>query len=201
MRIELDQVMNWIAPRSRVLDLGCGDGSLLRKLADTRQVEGYGLEIDPQQIAACIARGVNVIQQDLDRGLGNFADNSFDTVVMTQAIQTMHFPHRVLAEMLRVGRECIVTFPNFGHWKARWHLSLRGRMPVSDLLPYEWYDTPNIHFCTFRDFEVLCRGLDLNVLHRQVVAERRVGRLLKDWHPNLFGETAIYHLAANGVSQ
>ncbi|TQV69622.1 methionine biosynthesis protein MetW [Exilibacterium tricleocarpae] len=198
MRIDLNQVANWIAPGSRILDLGCGDGSLLQSLAATKQVEGYGLEIDPGHISACIARGVNVIEQDLDRGLANFADKSFDTVVMAQAIQTMHFPHRVLADMLRVGKECIVTFPNFGHWKARWHLALHGRMPVSDLLPYEWYDTPNIHFCTFKDFEVLCRELDITILHRQVVTERPRARLLAQWRPNLFGETAIYHLTANG---
>ena len=198
MRIDLDQVINWITPHSRILDLGCGDGSLLHTLAQTKQVEGYGLEIDPQHISACISRGINVIEQDLDRGLGNFSDKSFDTVVMAQAIQTMHFPHRVLEDMLRVGKECIVTFPNFGHWKARWHLAVHGRMPVSDLLPYEWYDTPNIHFCTFKDFEVLCRQLNINILHRRVVAERAGGRLFKDWRPNLFGETAIYHLTTNG---
>jgi methionine biosynthesis protein MetW len=113
---------------------------------------------------------------------------------MTQALQTMHAPHEVLLEMLRVGKECIVTFPNFGHWKARWHLLYNGRMPVSDLLPYQWYDTPNIHFCTFKDFEVLCRSLDINILQRQVVAERPISKLLKDLRPNLFGETAIYHL-------
>lgn len=193
MRIDFDHLQQWIARDSRVLDLGCGDGTLLALLRDNKNVQGYGLEIDPQQIQACISRGVNVINQNLDRGLGNFGDDSFDTVLMTQAIQTMHFPHKVLDEMLRVGKECIVTFPNFGHYKARVHLAFRGRMPVSDLLPYEWYNTPNIHFCTFKDFEVLCREKGIRVLHRQVVNERSaqwLGRLA----PNLFGETAIYHL-------
>ncbi len=113
---------------------------------------------------------------------------------MTQALQTMHAPHEVLREMLRVGKECIVTFPNFGHWKARWHLALRGRMPVSDLLPYEWYDTPNIHFCTFKDFEILCHQLGLKIRQRQVVAMDPISRYLKRLRPNLFGDTAIYHL-------
>lgn len=194
MRIDLNEIQHWIVQNSRILDLGCGDGTLLKFLIDNKQVEGYGLEIDAAQINICIDKGLNVIEQNLDRGLGNFADKSFDTVIMTQALQTLHFPHLVLDEMLRVGKECIVTFPNFGHWKARFYLATRGRMPVSDLLPYEWYNTPNIHFCTFKDFEVLCRERNIKVIHRQVVNEES-GQTLKDFMPNLFGETAIYHLS------
>jgi methionine biosynthesis protein MetW len=194
LRTDLDIIQAWIASDSRVLDLGCGDGTLLQSLRDNKQVNGYGLEIDSAQITTCISKGLNVIDQNLDQGLANFSDHSFDTVVMTQALQTMHAPDQVLQEMLRVGEECIVTFPNFGHWKARWHLAVSGRMPVSDLLPYQWYDTPNIHFCTFKDFEVLCRELNIHIIRRQVVAETAVGRLLKDVRPNLFGDTAIYHL-------
>jgi len=192
MRIDLNEIQHWIQQGSRILDLGCGDGTLLKFLIDTKQVQGYGLEIDAAQINACIDKGLNVIEQNLDSGLGNFADKSFDTVLMTQALQTLHFPHLVLDEMLRVGKECIVTFPNFGHWKARYYLATRGRMP--DLLPYEWYNTPNIHFCTFKDFEVLCRERNIKVIHRQVVNEQS-GQTLKDFMPNLFGETAIYHLS------
>lgn len=194
MRIDLNEIQHWIKQGSRILDLGCGDGTLLKFLIDTKQVQGYGLEIDAAHINTCIDKGLNVIEQNLDRGLGNFTDKSFDTVLMTQALQTLHFPHLVLDEMLRVGKECIVTFPNFGHWKARFHLATRGRMPVSDLLPYEWYNTPNIHFCTFDDFEVLCRERNIKVIHRQVVNEQS-GQTLKDLMPNLFGETAIYHLS------
>lgn len=194
MRIDLNEIQHWIQQGSRILDLGCGDGTLLKFLIDTKQVQGYGLEIDAAHINTCIDKDLNVIEQNLDRGLGNFADKSFDTVLMTQALQTLHFPHLVLDEMLRVGKECIVTFPNFGHWKARFYLATRGRMPVSDLLPYEWYDTPNIHFCTFNDFEVLCRERNIKVIHRQVVNEQS-GQTLKDFMPNLFGETAIYHLS------
>jgi len=194
MRHDLLIIEGWIAPESRILDLACGDGTLLCELGKNKGIEGYGLEIDATEINACITKGVNVIEQDLDKGLSNFSDNSFDTVVMTQALQTMHFPHHVLTEMLRVGKECIVTFPNFGHWKARWHLACHGRMPVSDLLPYEWYDTPNIHFCTFKDFEVLCDNLDIHIIRRQVVADRQISRWFKDTWPNVFGETAIYHL-------
>jgi len=194
MRIDLDVIQEWIAPGSRVLDLGCGDGALLEQLGKNKDVTGYGLEIDPEQIARCVQRGVNVVEQNLDTGLGNFADGSFDAVVMTQALQTLRHPHEVVREMLRVGRDCIITFPNFGQWRARWHLAFSGRMPVSDLLPFEWYDTPNIHFCTFRDFEVLCKQNDWTILHRQVVSETKIGVTFKDFLPNLFGETAIYHL-------
>ena len=194
MRIDLNEIQLWIKQNSRVLDLGCGDGTLLKFLIDNKQVQGYGLEIDAAQINLCIDKGLNVIEQNLDSGLGNFADKSFDTVIMTQALQTLHFPHLVLDEMLRVGKECIVTFPNFGHWKARFYLATRGRMPVSDLLPFEWYNTPNIHFCTFKDFEVLCRERNIKVISRQVVNEVS-GQTLKDLMPNLFGETAIYHLS------
>jgi len=193
MRLDQTEIQHWIAEGSRILDLGCGDGTLLKYLQETKNTSGYGLEIGAKEINACIDKGLNVIEQNLDEGLGNFADHSFDTVIMAQAIQTMHYPHKVLDDMLRVGQECIITFPNFGHWKARWHLAVRGRMPVSDLLPFEWYDTPNIHFCTFRDFEVLCRDKGITVLHRQVVNEESPN-FLKDVSPNLFGETAIYHL-------
>lgn len=193
MRLDLSEAQNWIAPGSRVLDLGCGDGTFLAHLRESKQVTGYGLEIGAEQINACIEKGLSVIEQDLDRGLGNFTDDSFDTVVMAQALQTMNFPHLVLDEMLRVGKECVVTFPNFGHWRARLHLAVNGRMPVSDLLPYEWYNTPNIHFCTVYDFETLCREKNITVLHRQVVNEKS-SNLFKDISPNLFGETAIYHL-------
>ena len=194
MRIDLDILQSWIAPSSRVLDLGCGSGSLLSKLVVEKNITGYGIEIDQEKITRCIEKRVNVIEQDLDAGLKNFADGSFDTVVMSQTLQAVRYPHLVLDEMLRVGKECIVTFPNFGHWKARFHLFTHGRMPVSDLLPYEWYDTPNIHFCTFKDFEVLCHERQIKVIHRQVVNESSQS-LFKDIMPNLFGETAIYHLS------
>jgi methionine biosynthesis protein MetW len=194
VRVDLDIIRAWIAPRARVLDLGCGDGGLLSELMRAKQVEGYGLEIDPHNIAACIDRGVNVIEQDLDRGLGNFPTNSFDTVVMTQTLQAVRFPDLVLDEMLRVGKECVITFPNFGNWRCRLHLALMGRMPVSRFLPYKWYDTPNIHFCTVFDFEALCRLKNIHVINRVVVDETSRSGMLSRLLPNLFGMTAIYRV-------
>lgn len=195
MRIDHEALQHWITPQSRVLDLGCGDGSLLKQLQQRHDIEGYGLEIDPEQITACIDNRVNVVEKNLDDGLANFSDDSFDMVVMTQALQVMHYPHLVLNEMLRVGKECIITFPNFGNWRARMYLMFKGRMPVTKQLSYQWYDTPNIHFCTVKDFETLCREQHIRILDRQMVAERNPDRRLKRIWPNLFGETAIYHLS------
>lgn len=196
IREDFQIIKNWVAPGSRILDLACGDGQLMHELNQEKQVTGYGLEINPRNIETCIGRGVNVIEQDLDRGLGNFRNGSFDTVIMTQALQVMHFPHRVLEEMLRVGRECIITFPNFGHWRCRLYLALHGKMPVSKFMPYTWYDTPNIHFCTFRDFEALCHQRNYRVLNRMVVDQSHQGSWVSRLWPNLMGEVAIYHLTS-----
>ncbi|MFC2972126.1 methionine biosynthesis protein MetW [Azotobacter bryophylli] len=195
MRADLEIIQEWIPAGSRVLDLGCGNGELLAWLRDNKRVSGYGLEIDQANIAACLSKGVNVIEQDLDKGLGNFASDSFDVVVMTQALQAVHYPDRLLEEMLRVGRTCILTFPNFGHWRCRLYLASRGEMPRSEFLPYTWYNTPNIHFCTFRDFEALCRERRVRVLQRLAVdREHRHGLASRLW-PNLLGEIGIYHVS------
>lgn len=194
MRLDLKLVDSWISPGARVLDLGCGDGTLLAALMREKQVSGYGVEINPDNMLACVEKGVSVIEQNLDAGLTNFADASFDTVIMSQTLQTMRYPAKVLAEMARVGRECIVTIPNFGHWRARWQLLVKGRMPVSDLLPYQWYDTPNIHFCTFTDFADLCARLDLRIVDQQVITELSWGAALKDVAPNMFGETGVFRV-------
>lgn len=193
MRLDHRVIDQWIKPGSHVLDLGCGDGALLKHLMDAKQVRAYGLEISEQGILEAVAKGVNVIEQNLDEGLANFADDSFDTVIMSQTLQTMHYPDKTLDEMLRIGRECIVTIPNFGHWRARLHLLLKGRMPVSDLLPYQWYDTPNIHFCTFLDFEILCRQMALTIIDKLVVGEGK-DHWLQSVNPNLFGETGIFRV-------
>ncbi len=195
MRIDYRIIEDWVAPESRVLDLGCGDGTLLKELQEKKQVHGYGIEINAENIVRCVANGVSVIDQDLDQGLSNYEDQSFDTVIMSQTIQTMQYPDKMLLEMLRVGRQCIVTFPNFGHWRARLHLMFKGRMPVSDLLPYEWYNTPNIHFCTINDFEELCRALNIKQLNAEVIFNKNPRSALKAIHPNLLATTALYRLS------
>jgi methionine biosynthesis protein MetW len=195
MRFDLTLIQPWIKPGSRVLDLGCGDGMLLKTLKEERQVYGVGLEIDPDNITQALRNGINVIEHDLNTGLSNFQDQSFDVVVMTLALQTLRYPHLVIDEMLRVGRECIVTFPNFGHWRSRWHLSSKGKMPVSKFLPYTWYDTPNIHFCTVKDFEALCAEKQIRVRNRAVISGDQSLNPLTSRMPNLFGVTAIYHIS------
>jgi methionine biosynthesis protein MetW len=194
LRADLDIIQEWIKPDSHVLDLGCGDGELLRYLRDTKRVQGYGLEIDPEKISACIRNGVNVIEQDLDKELDNFGDKTFDTAVTTQSLQAMHYPDRVLEDMVRLGKEGILTFPNFAHWRCRLYLSSKGRMPVSDFMPYTWYNTPNIHFCTFQDFEDLCRKRSIQILNRLVVDQTHQSSRLSALWPNLLGEIAIYRI-------
>jgi len=194
-RTDHDLLQKWIQAGSRVLDLGCGDGTLLKQLMQSKQIQGYGIENDRELIIAGLDNGINVLEQNLNDGLTDFPDNSFDTVVMTQALQAMSRPDLVLDEMLRVGKECIITFPNFGNWRARLHLAIGGRMPVTKQLDWEWYNTPNIHFCTVNDFEALCQQKGIRVLNRTMVSEQFPDNLLKQLLPNLFAQTAIYHLS------
>ena len=194
MRLDLTHIHRWIEPETRVLDLGCGNGEFLELLREQRQVRGTGLEIDGDMITAAVSRGLNIVEQNMDQGLANFPDQSFDTVVMAHALQAVHFPDKVLDEMLRIGRQCIVTFPNFGHWRCRLHLGTRGRMPVSRFMPHMWYDTPNIHFCTVKDFEDLCALKGISILARDVVGNTERTPVLAGTWPNLFATTAIYHI-------
>jgi methionine biosynthesis protein MetW len=187
LRSDFAAIAGWVSMGSRVLDLGCGDGSLLRYLGDSRRVTGYGVEIDDDRVLACVKNGINVIQGDLERGLAEFESGSFDYVVLSQTLQAMRNSERIIADMLRVAREGIVTFPNFGYWKNRLQV-LGGRMPVSDNLPYEWHDTPNVHLCTIEDFERFCAGRDVKILERKVLTHGRPVALL----PNLLGALAVY---------
>ncbi|QJD71929.1 methionine biosynthesis protein MetW [Marinobacterium sp. LSUCC0821] len=194
MRADLEIIADWIGQGERVLDLGCGDGELLDKLHRTKSVKGLGIEIDHDNITSCIGRGVNVIDKNIDEGLAGIEDSSFDTVVMTQALQVMHRPDLIVEEMLRIGRQGIVTFPNFAHWRARFYLAFRGKMPVSKFLSYQWYDTPNIHFCTFKDFESLCISRNIRILERTVVDNTLRQRWWHKLWPNMMGEIAIYRI-------
>ncbi len=194
MRPDLALSQHWIDPDARVLDLGCGNGELLRALQQRGQ-QALGVEIEASAISRCIEQGLDVIEQDLNEGLSNFSDNSFDVVVMAQSLQTLRQPHHVIAEMLRIGREVIVTFPNFGNWRSRWYLLRRGRMPVSRFLPYEWYNTPNIHFFTVKDFDRLCARMDIEIINRAAVDADNNNSLVTRLFPNLFAMTAIYHLS------
>ncbi len=187
LRPDFAAIAAWIPQGSSVLDLGCGDGSLLRYLHETRNVRGYGVEISDSNVAVCIANNVNVIQNDLDSGLADFESNSFDFVILSQTLQATRHTEALMKEILRVGREGIVSFPNFGYWKNRLQILL-GNMPVSDVLPYQWYDTPNVHLCTLGDFEDLCATHQVRILDRRVMTGGSSMPLL----PNLLGSTAVY---------
>ena len=186
------RIPDWIDNNARVLDLGCGDGRLLAQLVETHAIHALGLELDPEKIATCLDLGLSVIQQDLNRGLSNFNDQQFDTVIMTQTLQAIRRPDLALSEMLRVGREAIVTFPNFAYIRNRIQLGLGGHMPVNTHLPNPWYDTPDIHLSTFPDFEALCQKLGSQSLDKYTshLSGKRTW-LGPDW-PNLSGEVAAY---------
>lgn len=200
-RADLQLIATMVEPGSRILDLGCGNGELLAWLQQHRQVTGYGLEIDREKIAHCLARGVNVMDLDLDlaRGLDDFGADDFDMVVMTETLQAVRHPEHVLDAMLRIAPRAIVTFPNFGHLGYRLQLLLRGRMPVSRWLPYQWYNTPNIHLCTCSDFTAFCRRRNIVITRWHVLnADYRSTALIR-MNPNLFGTLAIYQMHRSGL--
>ena len=190
-RSDIDTIVSWVPDGGKVLDLGCGDGELLHRLQGEKGVQGLGVDIDPANIIAAVGKGMCVVQQDMEDGLRNFEGSRFDAVIIAYSLQVLERPHAVLERIVSIGNEAIVTFPNFGHWRSRLSLLLSGRMPKTKALPYSWFDTPNIHFCTVADFEMLCKDLNIVVVERRMSSS--MGLLAQLW-PNLFAKSASYRI-------
>jgi len=202
IRVDLQLIADMIEPCSRVLDVGCGDGALLDYLVHFKQVDGRGIELSSDGVNACVAHGLSVIQGDADTDLVHYPDQAFDYVVLSQTLQAMRAPKATMEQLLRIGRRAIVSMPNFAHWRLRWRLLTQGRMPRSEALPFTWYDSPNIHLCSIRDFVALCRALgatiDTALFLDRTGAPRRLGQSLAV--ANLTGELAVFMLCSNGHS-
>ena len=188
-RADLAIIVNWIDENARVLDLGCGDGTLLECATQHKNIHGMGVDIDLARITSCIQKGIPVIQQDLNGSFSNFSTQSFDYVILSQTVQEIDHPDRLIDEILRIGKYGIVSFPNFGHWKVRMNLALKGKMPKSRVLPYEWYDTPNIHMMTIRDFENFCRARGIKILSNYYINGEKFSQ--SKFMPNLFAEGCV----------
>ena len=189
VRADFSAIAKWIKPQSTLLDLGCGDGGFLEFIHAQKKVKTYGVEISDQSVLACVEKGLDVIQQDLEAGLALFETHSFDMVVLSQTLQTIHKTESILKEMVRVGKEGVISFPNFGHWSHRIDI-LQGRMPVSKSLPYDWYNTPNVRVLTIADFEALASKVGIKIIDRVVLHEGKE----VNWLANLFGSLAIYRV-------
>ena len=189
VRADFSAIAKWIKPQSTLLDLGCGDGGFLEFIHAQKKVKTYGVEISDQSVLACVEKGLDVIQQDLEAGLALFENQSFDMVVLSQTLQTIHKTESILKEMVRVGKEGVISFPNFGHWSHRIDI-LQGRMPVSKSLPYDWYNTPNVRVLTIADFEALASKVGIKIIDRVVLHEGKE----VNWLANLFGSLAIYRV-------
>ena len=191
----LEVIRNWVKKDSNILDLGCGKGEILKYLSEKLNTSSLGIEIDQSNINNCIQSGLNVVQQNIDEGLDNFKDESFDTVIMSQTIQVLKEPKKALLEVTRIGRESIVTIPNFGHWSTRINLLLSGKMPVTSSLPDKWHNTPNIHLCTISDFELLCEDCGINIIEKRFFSNAGNENFLTAFLPNIFASTAMYKIS------
>ena len=189
VRADFSAIANWVQPNSSLLDLGCGDGDFLEFIRAQKNVQTYGVEISDLSVLACVEKGLDVIQQDLEAGLALFENQSFDMVILSQTLQTIHETESILNEIVRVGKECVISFPNFAHWSHRIDILL-GRMPVSKSLPFDWYNTPNVRVLTIADFEALASKIGLKILDRIILHE---GKEIS-WGANLFGSLAIYRV-------
>jgi methionine biosynthesis protein MetW len=195
-RVDLLLVADMVEPKSRVLDVGCGDGTLLRLLTEEKGVDGRGIELSQHGVNDCVAKGLSVIQGDADTDLADYPGNAFDYVILSQTLQATHQPRKVLEQMLRIGRHAIVSFPNFGHWRIRLQVAFGGRMPMTPNLACAWYETPNIHFCTIQDFIALVGEIGAHI--ERGIALDRFGKPLafsEPWIWNLFGEQGVFLLA------
>ncbi len=195
-RVDLKAIAELVEPDARVLDVGCGDGALLELLTRTKGADARGIEISQAGVNECVARGLSVIQGNADTDLADYPDDAFDYVILSQTLQATMDPSQVLRQLLRIGRHVIVSFPNFGYWQNRMHLMFKGRMPVTDYLPYSWYDTPNIHFCTIRDFVELTREVECTVEKAEALNGKgqRIPINAPWWLWNLFGEQGVFLL-------
>jgi methionine biosynthesis protein MetW len=190
-RYDFPIIENWTHQNSKVLDLGCGDGSLLNYLKEKKDIKGFGIEKNKDNWLLSLKNNIDVIQMDLEAGLAGFETNSFDLVILSRTIQSMNHIEEIIHEMMRVGKEVIITFPNFGYWKNRFQI-MQGNMPVSDELPYKWFETPNIHLCTIQDFDNLCRENKIKVEQRLILTDKKS----VNFCPNLFGALALYKLVS-----
>ena len=191
----LNFINQWITPNSSVLDLGCGQGSLLEKLTNSLKIKGYGIEIGNQNIELCLEKGLNIIEQDIDEGLENIGTKSFDTVILSETIHVLKKPDQALKEITRIGKNSIVTIPNFAHWSSRISLLTKGRMPLSDSHPNSWYESENLHLCTLKDFEDLCNTLNIKILDRILISSLNRNSAYLNFLPNLLSYYAMYKLS------
>ena len=198
IRLDLSMIADLVAPGCRVLDLGCGEGDLLNKLMTEKKCDGQGIEILDENVATCVEKGVPVIHANLDSGLRNYPDASFDYVILSRTLQVVRRPDLLLQDMLRVGRKCIISFPNFAALRVRSQLFFRGHMPVTKNLPYHWYDTPNIHLLTIKDFKTFCRENDVEIMKQINLGSERKHGILPDLAPNLFAHLAIFKIRCKG---